>query len=160
VFHKLQGKLGKQLIGVGCAAHIIHNAIQTAADCLPIDIECIIVKIYTFFYIYIVRVKELKDFCMFVEIEYKAIIGYSKTRWLSLMPSVERILKLFLVIKSYFLSLDKVPLIFKTFFNNPCAVLWLNFIHSQAATFHQHVLNIEDQNILAVEVFNEIKQLI
>jgi len=45
MFHKLQGKLGKQLIGVGCAAHIIHNAIQTAADCLPIDIECIIVKI-------------------------------------------------------------------------------------------------------------------
>ncbi|KAL4091311.1 hypothetical protein QTP88_026014 [Uroleucon formosanum] len=159
VFHKLQGKLGKQLIGVGCAAHIIHNAIQTAADCLPIDIECIIVKIYSFFYIYTVRVEELKDFCMFVEIEYKAILGYSKTRWLSLMPSVERILKLFPALKSYFLSLDKVPLILKTFFNDPCAELWLNFIHSQAATFHQHVLNIEGQNILAVEVFNEIKQL-
>ncbi|KAL4121392.1 hypothetical protein QTP88_013914 [Uroleucon formosanum] len=124
VFHKLQGKLGKQLIGVGCAAHIIHNAIQTAADCLPIDIECIIVKIYSFFYIYTVRVEELKDFCMFVEIEYKAILGYSKTRWLSLMPSVERILKLFPALKSYFLSLDKVPLILKTFFNDPCAELW------------------------------------
>ncbi|KAL4108051.1 hypothetical protein QTP88_018308 [Uroleucon formosanum] len=93
------------------------------------------------------------------EIEYKAILGYSKTRWLSLMPSVERILKLFPALKSYFLSLDKVPLILKTFFNDPCAELWLNFIHSQAATFHQHVLNIEGQNILAVEVFNEIKQL-
>lgn len=49
VFHKLQEKLEKQLIGVGCAAHIIHSAIQTAADCLPIDIKCIIVKIYSFF---------------------------------------------------------------------------------------------------------------
>jgi len=69
------------------------------------------------------------------------------------------ILKLFPALKSYFLSLDKVPLILRTFFSNPCAELWLNFIHSQAATFHQHVLNIEGQYILAVEVFNEIKQL-
>lgn len=163
VYHKLQGKLGKKLIGVGCAAHIVHNAIQTAADCLPIDIECSIVKIYSFFYIYTVRVEELKDFCMFVDIEYKAILGYSKTRWLSLIPSVEIILELCPALKSYFLSQEKVktkvPLIIKTFFNNPCAELWLNFIHSQAATFHQYVLNIESKNILAVEVFNEIKKL-
>lgn len=101
--------------------------------------------------------EELKYFCMFVEIEYKAILVYSKTRWLSLIPSVEIILKLFPALKSYFLSQDKVPLILKTFFNNPCAELWLNFIHSQAVTFHQHVLNLEGQKILAVEVFNEIK---
>lgn len=76
-----------------------------------------------FFYIYTARVEELKDFCMFVEIEYKDILGYSETRWLSLMPSVERILKLFSALKSYFLSQDKVPLILKTFFNNSCAEL-------------------------------------
>lgn len=49
VFYKLQEKVGKQFIGGGCAFHIIQNAIQIAVDCLPINIECIIVKIYYFF---------------------------------------------------------------------------------------------------------------
>ena len=26
---------------LGCAAHIVHNAIQTASDLLPIDVECL-----------------------------------------------------------------------------------------------------------------------
>lgn len=33
------------LIGVGCAAHIVHNALKSACDRLPIDMECIVVKI-------------------------------------------------------------------------------------------------------------------
>ena len=52
--------LGRTLIGIGCGAHIIHNAIKTAADCQPIDLECIIAKIYSHFYIYSVRVEFLK----------------------------------------------------------------------------------------------------
>lgn len=46
VFAKLNSNLGRSLIGIGCGAHIIHNAIKSAADCLPLDFECIIVKIY------------------------------------------------------------------------------------------------------------------
>lgn len=68
------------MIGIGCAAHIVHNTIKIAVDCLPIDIESIVVKIYSYFYIYIVRVDNLKDFCKFINIEYKQLLGYSKTR--------------------------------------------------------------------------------
>jgi hypothetical protein len=32
-------------MGVGCAAHIVHNCLQTEVDALPIDIEVIVVKI-------------------------------------------------------------------------------------------------------------------
>jgi len=35
VYTKLNTFLGRNLIGIGCGAHIIHNAIKTAADCLP-----------------------------------------------------------------------------------------------------------------------------
>lgn len=45
-----------KLIGIGCAAHIVHNALKTACDSLPIDIECFVVKIYSFFsYLYCTR---------------------------------------------------------------------------------------------------------
>jgi hypothetical protein len=63
VYAKLNTSLGRTLLGIGCGAHIIHNAIKIAADCLPVNFECIIVKTYSFFYIYSVRVEALKEFC-------------------------------------------------------------------------------------------------
>ncbi|KAG8234289.1 hypothetical protein J437_LFUL015014 [Ladona fulva] len=39
IFYKLNENLNQNIIGVGCAAHIIHNAIQTGADLLPVDVE-------------------------------------------------------------------------------------------------------------------------
>ncbi|KAL4126194.1 hypothetical protein QTP88_010420 [Uroleucon formosanum] len=77
VYAKLNTSLGRTLIGIGCGAHIIHNAVKTAADCLPVDFECIIVKIYSFFYIYSVRVEALKEFCNAANTEYKQLLGYT-----------------------------------------------------------------------------------
>lgn len=159
VFSKLNLRLGKSLIGIGCGAHVIHNAIKSAADCLPIDFECIIVKIYSFFYIYTVRTEALKEFCAEVGTEYQKLLGYSKTRWLALMPAIERVLKLFRPLKNYFLSIDKCPNILKTFFEDPSSELWLYFIHAQSATFHQAVLKIEGQSVSAIEATREINQL-
>jgi hypothetical protein len=42
VFERLRNKIKRDIIGVGCAAHIVHNAMQTAAACLPMDIESIV----------------------------------------------------------------------------------------------------------------------
>lgn len=50
IYHRLIFTLNRPTIGVGCAAHIIHNAAQTAADMLPTDIETIAVKIYIYFF--------------------------------------------------------------------------------------------------------------
>lgn len=69
VYVKLNTSLEIILIGIGCGAHIIHIAIKTASDCLSIDFECIIVKIYSFFYPS-VRVEALKEFCHTADTEY------------------------------------------------------------------------------------------
>lgn len=158
-YRKLNSFLGRELIGVGCGAHIVHNAIQSASDCLPIDVECIIVKIYSYFYIYTVRVEELKDFCMFVDIEYKQLLGYSKTRWLALMPALRRILDMYAGLKSYFLSQSKCPVLLKTVFEDPLSELWLNFVYTQSATFHKVVTKIEGDKTSAVEVMIAIREL-
>lgn len=42
------------MVGVGCAAHIVGNRVQTAADRLPLDTEAFVVKIYKRFHIYTV----------------------------------------------------------------------------------------------------------
>jgi hypothetical protein len=66
VFERLRNKIKSDMIVVGCAAHLVHNTVQTAADCLPVNIESIVGKIYQHFHIYTVRVQTLKDFCDFV----------------------------------------------------------------------------------------------
>jgi hypothetical protein len=46
VWRKLETELKRRIIGIGCGARIIHNCLQCAVDCLPIDIECFAVKVY------------------------------------------------------------------------------------------------------------------
>ena len=50
VWRKLEAELERKIIGIGCGAHIIHNCLQCAVDCLPIDIECFAVKVYKYFF--------------------------------------------------------------------------------------------------------------
>jgi hypothetical protein len=109
VYRQLEQSIGRSLIGIGCAAHIVHNAVQTATDCLPIDIEAAVFKIYSYFYLYTVRVESLKEFCQFVDTEYQQLLGYSKTRWLVLVSAVVRLTDTFVPLKSYFLVTRKVP---------------------------------------------------
>jgi hypothetical protein len=54
--------------------------------------------------LYTVQVEELKEFCYFVDIEYKQVLGSVKTRWLSLQPAITRVIVMFPGLKSYFLS--------------------------------------------------------
>ena len=109
VFYKLHNSVKMNILGVGCAAHLIHNSLQTSADILPVDVESIVNKIFQHFNIFTVRVEELKMFCNFVEVEYKPVLGSVKTKWLSLLPALERMIEMFDGLKSYFLSQEKKP---------------------------------------------------
>lgn len=60
VFFRLK-QFKPSLIGIGCAAHIVHNALKYACEFLPIDIEVIVVKIYSQFYRNTVQVEALKS---------------------------------------------------------------------------------------------------
>lgn len=78
-----------QWVGLGCPAHIIHNATRTALDTIPIDVGYLLKKIFGYFHIFTVRVERLKSFCEFVGQEYHNIIGRSSVRWLSMLPALE-----------------------------------------------------------------------
>src|SRR6218665_1079252 len=90
---------------------------------------------------------------------YQQLLGYSKTRWLALVPAVGRLIDMFEPLKSYFLSENKCPTALKKFFTNPVAECWLLFAHEQAASFHETVLEVEGQNISMVEVGAALERL-
>lgn len=159
VFSKLQKATNRKLIGVNCAAHVLNNCIQTAADCLPVDIELVLIKIYSYFYIYTIRVEELKEICENIDIQYRKLLSFSKTRWLTLFPSLERILKLFQPLKLYFAKQTKCPIIIKSLFENPLAEQWMHFIHCQAVMFHKYISKIESQDISMCEASISLKEI-
>jgi hypothetical protein len=86
---------------------MVHNAVQTAAGRLSMGIESFVGQIYQHFHIYTVRVQTLKNFCDFIDVEYKNILGHTITRWLSLMTVVKRIVVVYPALASYFLTIEK-----------------------------------------------------
>ena len=159
MYRLLNNELHRELLGIGCAAHIVHNCLQTAVDVLPIDVEVLAVKIYKYFHIYTVRVTELKSFCDFVDIEYNKLLQHGNTRFLSLLPALERILEIFQGLKSYFCSQEQCPTVIKKFFENECGEMYLQFVCGQLRLFNQAILRMEKTNITATEVACELQNL-
>ena len=89
--------------------------------------------------------------------EYKNLLSHSKTRWLSLLPAIERTIKLFNALKSFFLSEEKPPKILLDFFNNPLSEAYLLFLQSQCSIFHVRILKIEGKKNSIIEILNVIK---
>jgi hypothetical protein len=92
IFLFLNKSLKNNICGIGCATHVLHNAMQSSADILLIDVKSTVNKIFQYFHINTVRVENLKEFCDFAIIEFKNILGSVKTLWLSLSPAITRII--------------------------------------------------------------------
>lgn len=155
VFTKLKEKLSganTNILGIGCPAHIVHNTVQTGADTFSVDVEIIILKLFTHFSIYTVRVSKLVEFCDFVNVENNKILSYSKTRWLSLFRALERILKLYEPLRLYFSGEINVPRLIKDFFENPSNEIYMWFLHSQMGLFQNAILKIEQEHNSIIEV--------
>lgn len=83
---------------------------------LPIDVEIKANKNFQFFHINTIRVEHLKEFCEYANVEYKNILGSVKTRWLSLLPAITRIIDIYRGLKLDFEKQKKCPTILKIFF--------------------------------------------
>ena len=159
VHTKVKTALQREVIGLGCPAHIVHNTCRTAMDTLPVDVEYLLQKIYGYFHIYTVRVEALKDFCDFVGEAYQTILSHSNVRWLSMLPAVERILQMYAPLKSYFLSLDKCPTVLRKLFDDPLTKLWMTFAHANLTLFSDTIRQLEYQHYCAVKTGEKLKSL-
>lgn len=127
-------------------------------DGLPIEIEAVVVKIYKYFHIYTIRVTQLKEFCEFADVEYKKLVQHGSTRFLSLLPAVERILNIFEGLKSYFLAQENCPRAMRDFFENDTGELYFWFVHGQLNNFNKTVLLMEKSKASATDIL-ELKRL-
>ena len=160
VFRRLQNITGKDILGIRCPPHIVNNCVQHSLDGLPFDVESIILKIYNNFSIYTVRTEALKDFCDFVEVEYKKLLTHSKTRWLNyVFPAVNRILQLYPAPQSYFASQDHPPILISMFFENSLNVCYLWFTYSLMFVFHSKIQLMEREKISLMEIVEVLSSI-
>ena len=80
--------------------------------------KCIVIKSYNEFSLGAKKLTELKDFFVFCKEEWSKLLRNVPTRWLSLIPAVQRLLKYFNPVKTYFLSQKAAPAILVRFFEN------------------------------------------
>lgn len=158
VFHKIKEDLEKPIEGIGCPAHILHNTISTASGILSVDVEVIVLKIFNYFSIYTVRTEKLKEFCSYVDIHYQTLLSHSRTRWLSLMPAIERILKLWIPLKNYFDSEERPPKIIVDFFKNPMSEIYFLFLHSNLNLFDKNIKSVEKNKVSIIEIRKILKE--
>lgn len=158
VITHLNNNFDQEIVGVGCPAHILHNAIRHATDLLEFDIESLVMKIFNHFSVYTVRTESLKELCNYIDINYEKLLYHSKTRWLSLFPAIERILKLYVALKEYFLTADKSPVLIKKFFVSDTSEIYLFYLHSLMAIFHSRIASLEKEKNSIAEVLCTLKE--
>lgn len=110
VFQKLR-EANPQIVKDNCKCPIINtvkaaNRVFSAGGC---DVEAFVPGgcLYSEFSCSTKKVELLKDFCEFTNTKYKEILRHGPTRWLSLLPAIQKILECWPALKSYFVSLGK-----------------------------------------------------
>ena len=103
VYEKLKKEV-PTITRANCKCHILHNCTKFALKALSFDVEALVLKVYSEFTSSVKRTSELASFFEFVDLEYREILRHSPTRWLSLLPAIERLLINWPALKSYFFS--------------------------------------------------------
>ena len=99
------------IVKANCLCHVIHNTAKYAFVKFPIDIENLVIKMYSHFSTSSKRIDSLKQFYQYTDNEYEKIIKHTPTRWLTLNQALERLIHNLDQIKSYFFGIkqDEIP---------------------------------------------------
>lgn len=171
VFQKLRG-VNPHIVKGNCKCHIINNSVKTANRVFSssgCDVEAFVLKVYSEFSCSAKKVETLKEFCEFTSTKYREILRHVPTRWLSLLPAIQRILECWPALKSYFVSLgkDDCPSIVWTFVggaadtdvDHTVAECILAFMHNVMQEFDSSVRKLESDSATVIDVYSVMNRL-
>lgn len=162
VFARLRKELNKNLVGMGCMSHVLHNATQnTCLNVLPFDMQNLLVLMYKQFYNSTKQTEKLKTLCDELEIEFARLKGCPKTRFLAMKNSIKSVLKVIVALKEYFTSssLKKKPKVISNFFADPLHKFYLIIVRDICQLFEEAILMIEGDEISGFEALKIVYAL-
>lgn len=153
VFYLLQQEYDDGLLGIGCLAHMLHNAINFGCTVvLPHDMEAVIVKFYKHFYIYSQRTEALRVLCESKDVLFEKLKSYGATRFVAMKECLTTIINLFDVLVEYFNeNSNETPVVLRRFLEDPLALFLLQFLRDSCENFESTILKVEGDKICAVE---------
>ena len=125
---------------------------------LRFDVETLVLKIYSEFSSSAKNVANLTSFFDFVEMEYHDVLRHVPTRWLSLLPAVERVLHSWPALRAYFLSEGEdqcnktVWEAFSAEEQESLPMCYVYFLHNLMGIFHNSVNNLERNETNSTEL--------
>ena len=128
--------LAKQpnVVVAGCPCHTLQNAVAKGATGFDLEDHC--VDLFYWFDKSTKRKGILTEYCMFCDTEYEAVVKYVSVRWLCLERCLDRELKKYHALKSYFLSEPESDNRFKRLnesFQHPMSEIYLMLFQSAIA---------------------------
>uniref|UniRef100_H3AA92 DUF4371 domain-containing protein n=1 Tax=Latimeria chalumnae TaxID=7897 RepID=H3AA92_LATCH len=155
-----------------CSTHIVHNTAKHGLKMLSYDVENLVIKVYSEFSSSAKKISELKEFFNFIETEYSEILRHVPTRFLTLLAAVDRLLKNWPVLKSYFVSQgeENVSCTIWTFIseqeeavsddgNLTLPELYIYFVHNVMNQFNNIIKILESNHIQVTEVYATFNKL-
>ena len=130
----------------GCPCHMIHNtaghAEKVFAQTTGFVVSDVLVDVYYYFEKSTKRQASLKDFCSFCDQDYRKVLKYGATRWLSKEACIQRVLQQYASLKSYFASQnasrsDLRLTRLKRYFEDPLTEIYLLFYQSVLPLFSE-----------------------
>lgn len=170
VFTKLK-TLNSKIVKANCNAHVLHNTLKKLLDVIHCDVETTVTCVYSHFSISANRRVQLQEFFDFVDLEYHDLLRHVTTRWLSLGPAIDRLLKSWPAIISYFQSLgEDCPQRIKTHLGiqtdtddggvqTKVKEAYLCFIQNVCCVFEKGVLALERDDFSFCELFSVMQDV-
>lgn len=158
-----------RIIKANCYAHIMHNCLKHCIEQLSVDIENILNKFFHYFAKSAKRRECLKNVHDFFNMEFKELLKYCPTRWLSLLPAVERTLLSWPALKEYFEELSRNNELSAVYTRalyisdhkiDDSIEIYFLFIHHFSSLFQNTVKIIEASNTTIVDLFNILTQFL
>ena len=138
---------------MGCPCHIAHNTAGVASEkfvqVTGFDVEEMAIDLFYWFDKSSKRKAILNDYCTFCDVTYREIVKHVSTRWLSLSTAVERTIKLYDSLRSYFLSEDDRQARFRrlsSLFEKPLTEVYLYFYQSSLSVFTEFNLFLQRED--------------
>ncbi|CAF1249558.1 unnamed protein product [Adineta ricciae] len=151
-----------------CFSHVLNNSVKISHVHLVIDVESILSKLYGHFSSSTKRVESLKEYFDFVSQDHLLLLKHINIRWLSLYPSIERLLKVFEPLCAYFLGLGDeddfpCPPIISMFFTSTSAKCTMYFLHNvlfdvqkKSLELQRHYISIADLSRIITSLLSKL----
>jgi hypothetical protein len=151
-----------------CHPHMIGNAAKHACQQLEFDIENFLMKTFGHFSVSAKRRQSLIEVYEFCDFEFKEILRHVPTRWLSLLPCIDRVLRSWDALSKYYIDrIKKLPKqIYKAWHLNEDSTeipekveLYLLFASQALELFHNAIIDCEGNDVSSGEVFKIMSDL-